>query len=222
MSSDSETDQSRSENASLSKFEEEDEELEFVVREGAARSNDDDMDRPYTGEPMADANWVQQYYNRREEERQRNEILSMRLSSYLTTQSWCTCGHCHIEKLSTAKECQCCRELEAVATCFSDERVFDDVDEVPRCIIQHPGFSEVCLAKCSLRHLADKYRTKENVKYRKTGTENGFFRAVAYREFSRLVHGRLGNRRIPLPAGAYHKIRTQFPGEEFKGFDDED
>ena len=88
MSSDSETDQSRSENASLSNFEEEDEEPEFVVREGAARSNNDDIDRPYTGEPMADANWVRQYYNRREEERQRNEILSMRLSGYLTIQSW--------------------------------------------------------------------------------------------------------------------------------------
>ena len=58
--------------------------------------------------------------------------------------------------------------------CLSDERVFDDVDEVSRCIIQYPGFSEVCLAKWSLRHLADKYRTKENVKYRKTGTENGW------------------------------------------------
>eukprot|EP00795_Rhopilema_esculentum_P003606 gene3606-13025_t len=174
MSSDSETDQAVLKTRVKVTFEEEDEEPEFVVREGRAHSNDDDIDRPYTGEPMVEANWVPQYYNGREEERQRNEILLMRLSCYLTIQSWCTCGHCHIEKLSTAKECQCCRELEAVATSLSDERVFDDVDEVPRCIIQHPGFSELCLAKCSLRHLADKYRTEENVKYRKTGTEKGW------------------------------------------------
>ena len=78
MSSDSETDQSRSGNARLSNFEEKDEEPEFVVREGAARSNDGDIDRPHTREPMTDTNWV----------RKRNELLLMRLSGYLAIQSW--------------------------------------------------------------------------------------------------------------------------------------
>ena len=57
--------------------------------------------------------------------------------------------------------------------CLNDEGVFDDVEEIPQYITQHPGFSEVCLGKWSLQHLADKYKTKDNVKYRRTGTENG-------------------------------------------------
>ena len=45
---------------------------------------------------------------------------------------------------------------------------------------------------------------------------------MSYREFSRLVYGFLGNRRIPLPACAYATIRKVFPcdkDEEFTGFD---
>ena len=57
--------------------------------------------------------------------------------------------------------------------CLNDERVFDDVEEIPQSITQHLGFSEVCLGKWSLRHLADKYKTKGDLKYRRTGTENG-------------------------------------------------
>ena len=49
-----------------------------------------------------------------------------------------------------------------------------------------------------------------------------FLRSVAYREFTRLVYGRIGNKRIPLPACAYSAIRKQFPiskDENFAGFD---
>ena len=54
-----------------------------------------------------------------------------------------------------------------------------------------------------------------------------FLRSVAYREFIRMVYGILGNRRVPLPACAYHEIRTKFPAttdESFTGFemDEED
>lgn len=53
-----------------------------------------------------------------------------------------------------------------------------------------------------------------------------YLRSVAYREFSRLVYGFLGNKRIPLPACAYTAIRKEFPvgsDESFTGFDlDED
>ena len=41
-----------------------------------------------------------------------------------------------------------------------------------------------------------------------------------------MVYGILGNRRVPLPACAYHEIRTKFPAttdESFTGFEmDED
>ena len=46
---------------------------------------------------------------------------------------------------------------------------------------------------------------------------NRFLSGVAYREFTQLVHGFLGGKRIPLPA-----IRTELSeaNEEFVGFED--
>lgn len=44
-----------------------------------------------------------------------------------------------------------------------------------------------------------------------------YLRAIAYREFTRLVYGYLGKKRIPLPACAYSAIR-----ETFKTDDDEE
>ena len=35
-------------------------------------------------------------------------------------------------------------------------------------------------------------------------------RNVAYREFIHLMYGRVGKNRIPLPACAYHAIRSKF------------
>lgn len=53
-----------------------------------------------------------------------------------------------------------------------------------------------------------------------------FLRSVAYRNFTRLVYGVIGRKRIPLPAYAYHAIRKKFPlttEETFTGFEmDED
>ena len=55
---------------------------------------------------------------------------------------------------------------------------------------------------------------------------HSFLRSVSYREFTRLVYGWIGNKRIPLPARAYSAIRKEFPiskDENFVGFDlDED
>ena len=49
-----------------------------------------------------------------------------------------------------------------------------------------------------------------------------FLRGVAYREFTQVVHDFLGGKRIPLPACAYHAIRTELSeeNEEFVGFED--
>lgn len=41
-----------------------------------------------------------------------------------------------------------------------------------------------------------------------------YLRSISYREFTRLVHGYLGKRRIPLPACAYTAIRKAFPTKE--------
>ena len=51
-----------------------------------------------------------------------------------------------------------------------------------------------------------------------------FLRIISYREFTRLIHGFLGNRRIPLPSCAYMSIRKAFPvekEEQFTGYVDE-
>ena len=49
-----------------------------------------------------------------------------------------------------------------------------------------------------------------------------FLCGVAYREFTQLVHGFLGGKRILLPACVYHAIRTELSeeNEEFVGFED--
>lgn len=51
-------------------------------------------------------------------------------------------------------------------------------------------------------------------------------RSVAYREFSHLVHGRIGKNRVPLPACAYHAIRSTFKPNDndecFVGFQDDE
>lgn len=52
-----------------------------------------------------------------------------------------------------------------------------------------------------------------------------YLRSVAYREFSRLVYGYLGKKRIPLPACTYTAIRKAFPvqdDETLTGFEVED
>ncbi|CAH3035250.1 unnamed protein product [Porites lobata] len=49
---------------------------------------------------------------------------------------------------------------------------------------------------------------------KKTGAEERYLRLIAYREFTRLVHGYLGKRRIPLPACANTAIRKALPSKE--------
>ena len=50
-----------------------------------------------------------------------------------------------------------------------------------------------------------------------------FLRGIAYGEFTRLIHGYLGGRRIPLPACSYHSIRKTFPEKSaYAGFETED
>ena len=46
-------------------------------------------------------------------------------------------------------------------------------------------------------------------------------RGVAYRQFTRMVHGRLRDKRIPLPSCAYTAIRSTFKLDHaFTGYDD--
>ena len=63
----------------MSEFEEEVKELAVSV--GAASiDNDEYINRPYMGEPLADENWLRYYNRQRAEERERNERLISRLN----------------------------------------------------------------------------------------------------------------------------------------------
>ncbi|CAH3028659.1 unnamed protein product [Porites evermanni] len=76
------------------------------------------------------------------------------------------------------------------------ESVLEDIqpETALRCITQHPGFGPFCLEKWSLRMAGERVKTKPKQRYRQTGSEESYLHSIAYREFSRLVYGFLGNK----------------------------
>ncbi|KAK2572773.1 hypothetical protein P5673_001757 [Acropora cervicornis] len=77
------------------------------------------------------------------------------------------------------------------------------------------------------RERKDNEELEKQLKDRLEGTVavSVFLRSVSYREFTRLVYGRMGNTRIPLPACTYCAIRKQFPinkDENYVGFELDD
>ncbi|KAK3710370.1 hypothetical protein QZH41_012297 [Actinostola sp. cb2023] len=121
----------------------------------------------------------------------------------------CKCGNSEINHLVSANECACCHEIERCVTSLADALVLQDSDQ---CAWKN-GPSRVS---------AGKYRCRDRRHYKQTGSEACFLRTVAYREFTYLIHGTLGDNRIALPACAYNAIREKFKdnGETFTGFDD--
>ena len=73
-------------------------------------------------------------------------------------------------------ECLCCYELKGCEEALKNEEVLEDLKAEGllgvKCITQHPGFSQVCLQKWSLKLAADKYKTKSKSRYHQEGTEN--------------------------------------------------
>ncbi|CAB4003761.1 Hypothetical predicted protein [Paramuricea clavata] len=182
---------------------------------------DDNAGLAYADEPLADDEWLQNY-NRQERERlELQEKLERRLDGSVEMSEWCNCGNCDISLLTNNRECHCCFELEGCGEAMNREEVIQDLKaegvQNAKCVTQHPGFNSVCLQKWSLKMAADRYKTKDKSKYSQTSTENSFLRSISYREFTRLIYGPLGNRRIPLPACAYIAIRNTFPIMEKEG-----
>ena len=131
---------------------------------------------------------------------------------YIITFLRCKCGKCDRILLQNAMECRCCLEIDLCVEAINDELVFRELGCVPSCMTQHPGFRPVCLEIWSLRLASTKYKTRKEQRYRHTGSvpEEKFLRSVSYREFTSLVYGTIGKRRVPLPACAYHAIRNKF------------
>lgn len=187
------------------------EDEEANANKAAASPTHDNLDpdtfKPYEDEPIASEEWVSEYEKRQETQAEFERKLMDRYEGIQLVNSWCKCGRCNSQYLQNPNEFQCCAEIDECVECLSHEMVIEEVGKKPDCVTSHPGFSQVCLQRWSLRLAADKYKTKNKTKYRQTGSENRFLRGIAYREFTRLVHGYLGGRRIPLPACSYHAIR---------------
>ncbi|CAB3985984.1 Hypothetical predicted protein [Paramuricea clavata] len=199
------------------------------------KNSDDDssveelnMGLAYADEPLADEEWLANY-NRQEKERlEIEEKLCKRLDGSVQLSEWCKCGNCGVELLTNGNECYCCCELEGCEEAMNREEVIKDLEvegvQNAKCVTQHPGFNPVCLQKWSLKQASDRYKTKNKDKYKQIKTQERFLRSISYREFTRLIYGFLGNRRIPLPSCAYTAIRKTFPidkEEHFVGYSDD-
>ncbi|XP_015754353.1 PREDICTED: uncharacterized protein LOC107334001 [Acropora digitifera] len=195
-----------------------------TLRSIQSDSSDEDI-VPYADDPLADSAWTAEYEKEMKENEELEKELKHRLEGRVEVDVWCKCGKCGITLLQNISECYCCQELDGCRESLESDIVRQDLqdDETLKCITEHPGFQPVCLEKWSLRLAALKYKTKAKQHYKQKGNEESFLRSVAYRQFSRLVYGFLGHRRIPLPACAYDAIRRRFPAnsqcEEFSGFD---
>ena len=82
------------------------------------------------------------------------------------------------------------------------------VEEVPSCIIQHPGFEAVCLNQWVLQTAWFQYRYGEPY----DGPEDKLYRHIAYRQLARWCWGIVGKEiRVVLPSCAVMCIRERFP-----------
>lgn len=67
-------------------------------------------------------------------------------------------------------------EIEECVDCLNSDIVMQDVEVVPSCILEHPGFSSLCLDKWTLRFAATKLRTRKKQEYRQTSTEDRYIK----------------------------------------------
>ncbi|CAH3151818.1 unnamed protein product [Porites lobata] len=193
----------------------------------AVSTKADDSLEPYADEPLADEAWLANYRKIQEEKSELEEDLIKRLENRVRVSYWCSCGNCSLTHLRNISECYCCKELEGCCEALESDIVVEDLEEgdVLKCITEHPGFRPVCLEKWSLRLANGKYHKKDKGYYKKVASEERYLGSTAYREFSRLVYGFMGKKRIPLPSCAYNAIRTAFALQEdetFTGFELED
>ena len=73
-----------------------DSEINFIpgyimeVEDGAVESRDEDLYefQPYSDEPIADQEWIDNYYQQRRAKEEKLEELHSRLSSQVTLESW--------------------------------------------------------------------------------------------------------------------------------------
>ena len=67
-------------------------------------------------------------------------------------------------------------EIEECVDCLNSDIVIQEVEVVPSCILEHPGFSSLCLDKWTLRFAATKLRTRKKQEYHQTSTEDRYIK----------------------------------------------
>ncbi|XP_046852960.1 uncharacterized protein LOC124446177 [Xenia sp. Carnegie-2017] len=146
-------------------------------------------------EPLASPDEIAEYEAAVAEEQQVEDMLQDRFDARVDVTSWCECGHCSLDLVVNPQECRCCMELEQ---CRGKMNQFE-VDE-RKCILDHPGFNEVCLNEFVLQAASLGLKTKGHRSYATVfrdgqKTREEFFRAVSYRQLVRLVWDFTGSSR---------------------------
>ncbi|KAK3701246.1 hypothetical protein QZH41_003205 [Actinostola sp. cb2023] len=92
----------------------EDEEYDYNKQENssslnlnAASSELFESTGPYSDEPLADDDWIEEYNKERQRIEKHNKELEDRLSGATSVDLWCRCGNCRVDRLQHAPECQC-------------------------------------------------------------------------------------------------------------------
>ena len=85
----------------------------------------------------------------------------------------CSCGNCSLEFLENAKECFCCTEIEKCEA-FVEEMNMEFPDKNVTRIVNHPGFSAICLNKWALELASGKFKTRYGLRYRQCGSKERY------------------------------------------------
>ena len=84
----SESDRSEVNGSDSTDYEQEVEGLAVAAANLVIAAGGDEVDRPYAGEPRADEDWLRNYRRRRNEERERREMLARRLNGTIPVNDW--------------------------------------------------------------------------------------------------------------------------------------
>ena len=76
----------------------------------------------------------------------------------------CECGNCGLDLLVKPEECHCCMEIQQ---CRNKMFEYED-EENEKCILEHPGFKDICLNEYVLEIAALGLKTKGRRNYAST------------------------------------------------------
>ena len=103
-------------------------------------------------------------------------------------------------------ECKCCHEIPEIVS-----KNFGVEGDAPTCIVNHPGFTAVCMNEYVLETAWYQYKQQYSVSAY-DGPMHKLNRHIAYRQLVRWCWGILGKEiRVVLPACAVSCIRAHFP-----------